>query len=163
MGAYKHPLETIKTRIFIDSTRPSALTGLDPANGQPGLVGSARAPDNAPSAPIRTPATHWVEIMTESKPQRSATAERRNTPIEPGIRRLLVILVIAVAIGAIMTIVGELVLNEPPIKNAGFTMVLTGGGFYFFIRFLGRMRARQTRDQIERRKELRGEQDDGGV
>jgi len=99
--------------------------------------------------------------MTESNEPRSASAERRRTPIEPGVRRLLKILVAAVAIGAIMTIVGELVLNEPPIKNAGFTMVLTGGGFYFFIRFLGRMRARQTRDQIERRKELQGEQDGG--
>jgi hypothetical protein len=95
--------------------------------------------------------------MTESSKPRSATAERRKTPVEPGIRRLLVILVIAVAVGAVMTIAGELILNEPPIKNAGFTLVLTGGGFYFFVRFLGRMRARQTRDQIQRRQELQGE------
>mgnify|MGYP006430656769 CR=1 FL=1 len=162
MGAYKHPLEAIKTRIFIESTRLRGLRGRDPATVQPGLVGSAHAADNALCVPVRTLAMHWVEAMTESKPQGSATAERRQTPIEPGIRRLLVILVIAVAIGAIMTIVGELVLNEPPIKNAGFTMVLTGGGFYFFVRFLGRMRARQTRDQIQRRKELQGEQDGGG-
>jgi hypothetical protein len=104
-------------------------------------------------------ANPWNEAMTESSQQQSATAERRKTPIEPGIRRLLVILVVAVAIGAVMTIVGELVLNEPPIKNAGFTMVLTAGGFYFFVRFLGRMRARQTRDQIRRRKELQGDGD----
>lgn len=97
--------------------------------------------------------------MNDSHDSRSATPERRRTPVEPGIRRLLVILVIAVVIGAIMTIVGELVLNEPPIKNAGFTLVLTGAGFYFFIRFLGRMRARQARDQMQRRQQVKG---DGG-
>lgn len=88
--------------------------------------------------------------------------QTRRAAVEPGIRRLLGILVVAVAVGAIMTIVGELVLNEPPIKNAGFTLALTGAGFYFFLRFLGRMRARQNRDQMARREELRREQDGGG-
>lgn len=86
---------------------------------------------------------------------------RRGTPIDPGIRRLLVILVVAVAIGAVMTIVGEVVLNEPAIKDAGFTLVLTGAGFYFFLRFLGRMRARQMREQAERREQL-NQQNKGG-
>ncbi len=101
--------------------------------------------------------------MTQSDetPPNGGTQTRRGAAVEPGIRRLLGILVIAVAIGTIMTIVGELVLNEPPIKNAGFTLALTAAGFYFFLRFLGRMRARQNRDQAARREELRRERDNG--
>ena len=91
------------------------------------------------------------------------TQQRRGPAVEPGIRRLLGILVVAVAIGTIMTIVGELILHEPPIKDAGFTLALTAAGFYFFIRFLGRMRARQGRDQATRREELRQDQDGGGA
>ena len=102
------------------------------------------------------------EDTARTRPE-SAGTRARTPAVEPSIRRLLGILVVAVAIGAIMTIVGELVLREPPIKNAGFTLALTAAGFYFFIRFLGRMRARQGRDQAARREELRQDQDGGGV
>jgi hypothetical protein len=89
------------------------------------------------------------------------TGPRRQAVVEPGIRRLLLILVVATVIGAIMTLVGELMLRDEAIKNAGFTLAMTGAGFYFLVRFLGKMRARQARDQMERREQLRRDAGDG--
>ncbi len=149
----EHDEETIRSAEHIIDLGP----GAGRHGGAVVAEGSVAALTAAPHCKDRNAAmTESDETPPERQPQ------PRQGAVEPGIRRLLGILVIAVAVGTIMTIVGELVLHEPPIKDAGFTLALTAAGFYFFLRFLGRMRARQNRDQMARREELRREQDGGG-
>lgn len=79
------------------------------------------------------------------KPQtrKSTRKERRaaaRAAMHPDIRRLLVIPMLAVVIGAVTTILGELVLANEKVKDVGFSMTLLAAGFYFFLRFLGRLK-----------------------
>jgi len=83
--------------------------------------------------------------MTD-KSQSLKTRRAARPQMHPDIRRLLVVPMLCVLIGAITTMVGELVLGNEKIKDIGFSITLLAAGFYFFLRFLGRLKARPATD-----------------
>mgnify|MGYP006423983449 CR=1 FL=1 len=80
--------------------------------------------------------------MTDDKPK-GKRRFFRSKPVDPAFRKLMGIMVVVVVIGAILTPVGEIMLDSPMLKNAGFTIVLIGAVFYFVLRHLGHRKLRQ--------------------
>ncbi len=79
--------------------------------------------------------------MNEHEKQRGwESGDPRNDRIYLAI---LSVLMATVVLAAIVTLVGELVLQNPAIKTAGFSIALVAGAIYFFFRFLGGVRYRQ--------------------
>ena len=87
-------------------------------------------------------------------------ARRRNArlAIDPNIRKLLVIPMVAALLGAITTIAGELVLANEKVKDIGFSITLLAAGFYFFLRFVGRVKNKPGQNTAAETNESGGDE-----
>lgn len=74
--------------------------------------------------------------------------------------RILLALMAVVITAAIVALVGELVLENPVIREVGFWIAILGGIAYFSVRIHGRIRARQWREEQVRRKLARDPEPD---
>lgn len=72
---------------------------------------------------------------------------------------ILSVLMATVVIGAVVTIVGELVLQNEAMKTTGFSVALIAGGIYFAFRVFGRVRSMQWQ---ARRRESDRRDGEGG-
>ncbi len=70
-------------------------------------------------------------------------------PLDGIYRAILIVLVGSVIFGALATIAGDLVFQNPGLSQAGAWLALICGVLYFFFRWLGR------REMARRRQELK--------
>lgn len=85
--------------------------------------------------------------MPESDP-RWETDDPRNDKIYMGI---LVSLMATVFAGAIIALLGDMVLESPAMKQGGFYVAIIAGVLYFAFRFWGRAKAaKYQRDKVRR-------------
>lgn len=69
--------------------------------------------------------------------------DRAPLPDEGIYRTILWVLVGTVVAGAVLSIAGETVLNNPGLSRLGAGIALVGGAIYAFFRWLGRREARR--------------------